>query len=67
MSGDRLEAIDAARSDIAAARRAAAIAMAHLAESCLRFAELRTETDHQEIESRPTHFASGQARGVRGG
>jgi hypothetical protein len=25
--------------------------MAHLAESCLRFAELRTETDHQETEA----------------
>jgi hypothetical protein len=51
VSGDRLEAIDAAWSDLAAARRAAAIAMAHLAESCVRFADIRTEADHQEIEA----------------
>ena len=49
MSGDRLEAIDAARSDIADARRAAAIATARLAESCVRFAELRTDADQQEV------------------
>jgi hypothetical protein len=48
VSGDRLEPIDAARSDIAEARRAAAIAMARLAESCVRFTELRTDADHQE-------------------
>ena len=51
MSGGSVEAIDAARSDVAAARRAAAIAMAHLAESCVRFAELRTDADHQETGS----------------
>jgi Domain of unknown function (DUF222) len=51
VSGDRLEAIDVARSDVAEARRAAAIAMARLAESCVRFAVLRTDADHREIKA----------------
>jgi hypothetical protein len=49
VSGDSVEAIDVARSDIAEARRAAAIALARLAESCVRFAELRTDADHQDV------------------
>ena len=48
MSGDRVGEIEAARKDIAAARREAAAAQARLAASCVRFAELRTEADHQE-------------------
>ena len=49
MSGDRVGEIEAARKEIAAARREAAAAQARLAASCVRFAELRTDADHQEI------------------
>jgi Domain of unknown function (DUF222) len=60
MSGDRVGEIEAARKDIAAARREAAAAQANLAASCVRFAELRTDADHQEI--RPGRHGSHRAK-----
>jgi Domain of unknown function (DUF222) len=61
MSGDRVGEVGAAADDVASARRDAAAAMARLASCCLRYAELRTAVDQQDIV-RSTRGADFQAR-----
>ncbi len=53
MSGDWAVAAVAARDAITVARRQAAIAMARLAECCVRFAELRTAADQEVMAGLP--------------
>ena len=66
MSGDRSEAVKAAREDISVARRGAAMAMARLAAICVRYAEMRTAADqdhmtgsrHANHQAKPGEFVA---------